>query len=470
MGGVRSDAYIYMGISFDKAGNRTSQTTYNYTIGTPGNETATESYNYTGDRLTQVGSMVYQYDAIGNPTTYNGYTLEWNGRKLMEMSMNVGQFLYTFAYNADGIRTVKTNGSTIHHYTLNGSQIVTETWTTKSSSGAETPNHFLVYLYDENGAPVGLQYRNKTYGTYTFDTYYFEKNLQGDIIAIYTESGTKIGSYTYDAWGNCTVSTESGTTTSQKRIVRTLNPFRYRGYYYDTDTGLYYLQSRYYNPKWGRFLNADYAEVMSDNGSLSDKNLFVYCDNNPVMRKDEDGEFWNILIGAAVGFVVGAGVSIVTQAMAGELDFTSGKTWAHIGISALSGTITGGFAASGVPLGGQIIANSVCGMLSSVADTAIDHIAGDTKSFSDYALNALEGGAFGAVAGYFGGSGTATPHLTSAFNRAMSNGNWGYYFTQIGKEAVKAGKRAVPAILIGTTPTLTKSTAKMTRRLIECYG
>ena len=93
----------------------------------------------------------------------------------------------------DGIRTVKTNGSTIHHYTLNGSQIVTETWTTKSSSGAETPNHFLVYLYDENGAPIGLQYRNKTYGTYTFDTYYFEKNLQGDIVAIYTEEGTKKG-------------------------------------------------------------------------------------------------------------------------------------------------------------------------------------------------------------------------------------------------------------------------------------
>ena len=90
-----------------------------------------------------------------------------------------------------------------------------------------------------------MQYRNKTYGTYTFDTYYFEKNLQGDIIAIYTENGTKIGSYTYDAWGNCTISTESGTTTIQKRIVRTLNPFRYRGYYYDTDTGLYYLQSRY---------------------------------------------------------------------------------------------------------------------------------------------------------------------------------------------------------------------------------
>ena len=150
----------------------------------------------------------------------------------------------------------------------------------------EHPNHFLVYLYDESGAPIGLQYRNKTYGTYTFDTYYFEKNLQGDIIAIYTENGAKIGSYTYDAWGNCTVSTESGTTTIQKRIVRTLNPFRYRGYYYDTDTGLYYLQSRYYNPKWGRFLNADsylYNRMLGFN-------LFLYCDNNPVNYLDPYGE------------------------------------------------------------------------------------------------------------------------------------------------------------------------------------
>ena len=144
-----------------------------------------------------------------------------------------------------------------------------------------------MYLYDESGAPIGLQYRNKTYGTYTFDTYYFEKNLQGDIIAIYTESGTKIGSYTYDAWGNCTVSTESGATTSQKRIVRTLNPFRYRGYYYDTETGLYYLQSRYYNPQWGRFLNAD-GYVSTGTGMIG-FNMYAYCNNNPVMGYDPNG-------------------------------------------------------------------------------------------------------------------------------------------------------------------------------------
>ena len=145
-----------------------------------------------------------------------------------------------------------------------------------------------MYLYDESGAPIGLQYRNKTYGTYTFDTCYFEKNLQGDIIAIYTESGAKIGSYTYDAWGNCTASTESGTTTIQKQIVRTLNPFRYRGYYYDTETGLYYLQSRYYNPQWGRFLNAD-GYVSTGTGLLG-YNMYAYCSNNPVNYYDPKGD------------------------------------------------------------------------------------------------------------------------------------------------------------------------------------
>ena len=223
-----------------------------------------------------------------------------------------------------------------------------------------------MYLYDESGAPVGLQYRNKTYGTYTFDTYYFEKNLQGDIIAIYTENGTKIGSYTYDAWGNCTISTESGTTTIQKRIVRTLNPFRYRGYYYDTETGLYYLQSRYYNPQWGRFLNAD-GYVSTGTGLLG-YNMYAYCDNNPVMYMDLTGHSWEsfwddvkfvgeVLLGTAVataciglavlsiagsigltGISGGAGaVSIpAAVAVAGELLAVASATLAGVGILALA--------------------------------------------------------------------------------------------------------------------------------------
>ena len=132
-----------------------------------------------------------------------------------------------------------------------------------------------------------MQYRNKSDAKNVFYTYYFEKNLQGDIIAIYTEAGTKIGSYTYDAWGNCTVSLESSATTAEKRIVRNFNPFRYRGYYYDYDTGLYYLQSRYYNPATGRFLNAD--GYVNANGDLIGFNMYAYCSNSPVMNADYSG-------------------------------------------------------------------------------------------------------------------------------------------------------------------------------------
>ena len=89
------------------------------------------------------------------------------------------------------------------------------------------------------------------------DGFRIEKNLQGDIVAIYNDSGVRIGAYTYDAWGNFTISTTSGITATERNIVRYYNPFRYRGYYYDIDIGMYYLQSRYYNPQWGRFVNAD---------------------------------------------------------------------------------------------------------------------------------------------------------------------------------------------------------------------
>ena len=151
--------------------------------------------------------------------------------------------------------------------------------------GNYLPIH-LYDLYDESGAPIGLQYRNKSDAKNVFYTYYFEKNLQGDIVAIYTENGTKIGSYTYDAWGNCTSSYATGATPTQKKIVQMFNPFRHRGYYYDYDTGLYYLQSRYYNPKWGRFLNVDsclYSHILG-------YNLYLYCHNNPVNYYDPKGD------------------------------------------------------------------------------------------------------------------------------------------------------------------------------------
>ena len=291
---ILGKTYVY---TYDNGGNRKSKKTYAYTTAnslsslTYTEETYTYGNEAWGDQLTAVNGVAISYGIIGNPTTFNGYDLTWYGRQLKQMSRNGGQSLIKFRYNADGIRTNKIVNGSNHVYTLNGTQIVSEAW----------GNYLLIYLYDESGSPIGLQYRTKSYAANVFDTFYFEKNLQGDIIAVYNASGTKIGTYTYDAWGTCTVTVVSGTTTLEKNVVRTFNPFRYRGYYYDTETGLYYLQSRYYNPAWGRFLNAD--GYVNANGDLIGFNMYAYCSNNPVMNVDPSGRAWYDWISTIVGFL-----------------------------------------------------------------------------------------------------------------------------------------------------------------------
>ena len=207
----------------------------------------------------------------------------------------------TFTYNADGIRTGKTTYGYGHKYYLDGTQVTAEMWTQNNVE------YLLYYLYDENGAPIGMQYRTSNYASGVFDFFFFDKNLQGDVIGIYNADGEKICTYTYDAWGICNIALTSGTSSLERSIAVTYNPFRYRGYYYDTETGLYYLQSRYYNPEWGRFLNADSCLYSSMLGF----NMFVYCNNNPVNYIDPYGDDatavleWWMAIGGAISLVDG---------------------------------------------------------------------------------------------------------------------------------------------------------------------
>ena len=294
------------------------------------------------------------YDDIGNPeqigTDSDGAQLTWQGRQLMsyqtysEMGPNMayGQ-LVSFDYNADGIRTSKTIGGVEHKYYLDGSQIIAEMWTVNNVE------YLLYYLYDETGTPIGIEYRTSNYGKTAFDRYYFEKNLQGDIIAVYRAvDGAKICSYTYNAWGECSVNIYTVSNLSDAdTYIRNNNPFRYRGYYYDTETGLYYLQSRYYNPEWGRFLNAD-GYVSTGTGLLG-YNMFAYCSNNPVMGYDPTGEwnwgkFWDgvVSVGAAV-------VGVVSGVIAGgSILATTGNVGA---------AVTGGIAAGSIATG--VINNTV---------------------------------------------------------------------------------------------------------------
>ena len=144
--------------------------------------------------------------------------------------------IFSFAYNADGLRTSKTveenDVEITTSYYYSGSQLIAE----------ETEGNITVYLYDAAGSVIGMQYHTIGQDSTDWDSYWFEKNLQGDIVAIYDNSGTKLVSYIYDAWGNTYVSYHNG----GNYTSAVNNRFTYRGYYFDYDLGLYYLQSRYH--------------------------------------------------------------------------------------------------------------------------------------------------------------------------------------------------------------------------------
>ncbi len=134
----------------------------------------------------------------------------------------------------------------------------------------------LYYFYDHNGRPFQLVYNG--------EPYYYILNLQGDVYRLVDSNGTTVAQYRYAPWGK--VLEASGS-------MAEINPLRYRGYYYDSETGWYYLNSRYYDPSIGRFLNADAVGILTEGtGTPAAKNLFAYCDNNPVVRKDDEGTFW----------------------------------------------------------------------------------------------------------------------------------------------------------------------------------
>ena len=207
----------------------------------------------------------------------------WQGRQLTKA---VKDKTVTFTYDSEGIRTSKSDGTNTTKYLLNGTQILAQTTNGKT----------LCFFYDQQGNRVGMADGKNNF-------YYYIYNVQGDVIALADASTGKLAvTYTYDAWGKLM---ELKDTTANS--VGTQNPFRYRGYYYDTETSLYYLQTRYYDPEVGRFINAD-GQL---NTGVLGYNMFAYCENNPVMLDDPTGEFIFAMIGAAVGYVTGYASAVI---------------------------------------------------------------------------------------------------------------------------------------------------------------
>ena len=249
-------------MTYDDAGNMLSRTKYDYATGMELSEqTFTYGKNGWGDVLTGIttGNVTVgiETDNLGNITNDGTWTYTWkNGRQLATMSKS--GTTWNFCYDASGMRTQRSNGSTTYTYTYDGGKL------TQMKMGSST----MRFTYGINGHPVSLNYD----GT----VYYYVTNAQGDVVAILNSSGQEVVSYTYDAWGNMVK--KSG---SKANDLGTYNPLRYRSYVYDQETGLYYLQSRYYNPAICRFISADSISYLGADGTPVSYNLFVYCGNNP---------------------------------------------------------------------------------------------------------------------------------------------------------------------------------------------
>ena len=245
---------------YDCGGNILNKKQYAYTTGTPGTVQQIVSYAYGDadwkDKLTRYNGVDIAYDAIGNPIQDGVWTYTWeNGRQLRRMACDAT--IAEFVYNADGLRVQKTVNGVATNYTLHGKNIVH-----MIKGNAE-----LHFWYDAQNRPAIVEFNGTKYG--------YLYNLQGDVIGLIDSANTEVVKYTYDAWGK-----PLSVTGSLANTIGYYNPFRYRGYVYDVETGLYYLRSRYYNPSWGRFVNAD---------NFVKNSLFAYCLNNPIVNCDENG-------------------------------------------------------------------------------------------------------------------------------------------------------------------------------------
>lgn len=196
-----------------------------------------------------------------------------------------------------------------------------------------------------------------------------KEDAQGNIIALIDNSGKVVVEYVYDAWGNHAVLDANGNDLTNASHIGNRNPFRYRGYFYDVETGLYYLQTRYYDPEIGRFLNMDdisYADPEQFHGL----NLYAYCGNDPVNRIDPNGTFWGmILIGALIGGLVN-GISALA----------SGATLGQAALSFLSGGIMGAAMGAATAFGGLFAIGSM-GFGTALAGSAIIGAGGNLASY-----------------------------------------------------------------------------------------
>lgn len=388
--------------TYNTAGNMLSRTlagdtvTYSYDNSSwndlltayDGQKIAYEGQTYNSSRNSVSGTVI-----SGNPVSYyNGkrWNMEWvNGNRLAEASSGTTNVSYT--YDRTGLRSTKTVNGTTYHYAYAGDKLVWQEW-----DGNE-----MFFFYDESNAPIGFWYHPASGSNVTG---YYMTTQQGDITRIEDVNGNVLATYEYDAWGKLISSSGS---------LAEINPLRYRGYYYDTETELYYLSNRYYDPKVSRFINADSTDAVLSANGLYDQNLFAYCDNNPVMRTDMGGEIWNLIVGGAIGGFIGAVTSMSENIAEGKqislLDTASGFVFGAIG---------GALAASIPSMTVSVLGNAALSMLENGAGQIIEKRDFMKIDIADMLFDGVIGGIAGAIGGQ--GAGISKNHLKSLNKQVMS--------------------------------------------------
>ena len=208
---------------------------------------------------------------MGRPLIYRNKELTWNNQnQLLRINNDIN-----YQYDVNGIRACKLVKGLETRYITQNNQIICE----------QNNNGIIIYQYILNKL-VGFEYTS-TSGT---KEYLYIRNIQGDITSIIDTKGNIICTYAYDGYGNHIVLDENGKEDTSLTSIGHLNPFRYRGYYFDEESGLYYLNNRYYDPETGRFISPDILTILDETkGQINGLNLYMYCNDNPIMYTDDSG-------------------------------------------------------------------------------------------------------------------------------------------------------------------------------------
>ena len=388
------DQKVWLGYKYDAGGNMTEVCSYPAGAegGPEGTGTVLKRFAYGSTWKDQMTSVTmdgktrnFTYDANGNLLSDGKYTYSWTkGSQLQKVTGSGLEATYT--YDASGIRTSKTvNGVTTEYLTAGGSVL------SEKKNGI-----WQHYLYDGSGQLMAIRYKGADY-------YYIRDGLMS-ITGLVDANGTAVVNYRYDSWGMLT-----GITGSMAGTLGKDNPYRFKGYYYDEETGFYYISSRYYNPSICRFLSADILEALEVQEDLYDKNRYAYCDNNPIMRVDIYGAIWHLVVGAAVGiatqFVADVGIGLMSGNSIGEV---MGSLSA---VDYVSAAVGGALAASGISAVGAIAANAALGGTTYLANCGYK---GEKANVVDFGAATVVGG----IAGKIGGSGVNGRKLQGIYRRA----------------------------------------------------